>query len=167
VVCAINLQHNARHLRRSWFFIAMDSATHQSTSCLDLRFRVFIPEFTSNIVNLQGCTLPMFDRHACEVMFTMVHTFLNLLCPNWNICLLGVTSDGARNMTGCVAGVLTCLDNAMHDVCHQTGIWCGAHQLLDLMMDDILSNIIKERFFSVMTGFITHFTRQLNLIAEM
>ena len=86
LVCAVNLQRMARHLRRSWgfFLIATDSATHQSTSYLDLRFRVFIPEF-SNIVSLHGCALPMFDRHTGEVMFTMVSTFLNVLCPNWNI----------------------------------------------------------------------------------
>ena len=34
-------------------------------------------------------------------------------------------------------------------------------------MEDIMSNVIKEKFFSVLTGFITHLTRQLNLIAEM
>ena len=143
----------------------MDSATHQSTSYLDLRFQVFIPEL-SNIVNLHGCALPMFDWHTCGVMFTMESTFLNVLCPNWNIYLLGVTSDGARNMTDRVAGVVTCLDNATHDACHLTWIWCGAHQL-DLVMEDIMSNIVKEQFFSVMTGFIAHITRQMNLISEM
>ncbi|KAI2506193.1 hypothetical protein MHU86_8228 [Fragilaria crotonensis] len=96
----------------------------------------------------------------------MVNSFLSILCPDWNIRLLGVTSDGARNMTGRVAGVVTHLDNAMHDSCQLTRIWCGAHQL-DLVMEDIMNNVIKERFFSVLTGFITHLTRQLNLIAEM
>ncbi|CAK9196797.1 unnamed protein product [Sphagnum troendelagicum] len=39
VVYAVNLQRMARHLRHSWAFsIALDSATHQSTSYLDLRF---------------------------------------------------------------------------------------------------------------------------------
>jgi hypothetical protein len=61
VVCALNLQRIARHLRRSWAFsIASDSATHQSTSYLDLCFRVFIPHY-KNIVNLHGCALPLFD----------------------------------------------------------------------------------------------------------
>ena len=167
VICAVNLQRIARHLRRSWAFsIALESATHQSTSYLDLRFRLFVPEFI-DLVNLHGCALPMFDRHAGEVMFTMVNTVLSILCPDWNICLLGVISDGARNMTGRVAGVVPRLDNAMHDACHFTRIWCGAHQL-DLVMDeDITSNVVKERFFSILTGFITHLTRQLNLIAEM
>ena len=70
VVCAVNLQRIARHLRNSWAFsIALDSATHQSTSYLDLRFRVFVPEF-NNIVNLHGCALPMFDRHTGEYIFS-------------------------------------------------------------------------------------------------
>ena len=102
-----------------------------------------------------------------EVMFTMVDSFLSVLCPDWKIRLLGVTcSDGARNMTGHVAGVVTRIDNAMHEACQLTRIWCGAHQL-DLVMEYIMSHIIKQRFFSVLTGFITHLTRQLNLIAEM
>ena len=62
-----------------------------------------------------------------EVMFTMVDMFLSILvCPDWKICLLGVTSDGARNMTGRVAGVVTRLDNAMNDACQLPWIWCGA-----------------------------------------
>jgi hypothetical protein len=69
-------------------------------------------------------------------------------------------------MTGQVVGVVTRLDAAMHNDCSLIRIWCGAHQL-DLVMEDIMNNVIKERFFSVMTGFITHLTRQQNLIAEM
>jgi branched-subunit amino acid transport protein len=165
-VCAVNLQRIARNLRRSWAFsIALDSASHQSTTYLDLRFQVFIPHY-KNIVNLHGCALPMFDRHTGKVMFTMVSTFLNVLCPDWNIRLLGIPFDGARNMTGRVAGVVTRLNNAMHGACQLARIGCGAHQL-DLVMEEIMSNIVKERFFSIMTGFITRLTRQLNLIAEM
>jgi hypothetical protein len=158
-VCAVNLQRIANLLRRSWAFsLALNSATHQSTSFLDLRFRVFIPNYHS-IVNLHGCTLPMFDRHTGDIMSTMVNKFLTVLCPNWTIRLLGLTSDGARNMTGWVDGVVTRLDVAMHSDCSLIRIWCGAHQL-DLVMEDIMNNVIKERFFSVMTGFITHLTRQ-------
>ncbi|CAK9260405.1 unnamed protein product [Sphagnum jensenii] len=37
VVCVVNLQRIARHLRHAWAFsIALDSATHQSTSYLDV-----------------------------------------------------------------------------------------------------------------------------------
>jgi len=87
---------------------------------------------------------------------------LTVLCPDWTIRLLGLTSDGARNMTGRVTGVVTRLDAAMHSDCSLIQIWCGAHQL-DLIMEDIMNNVIKERFFSVMTGFITHLNQSANL----
>ncbi|KAI2502579.1 hypothetical protein MHU86_11844 [Fragilaria crotonensis] len=54
----------------------------------------------------------------------------------------------------------------MHESCPLTRIWCGAHQL-DLVMEYIMNNVIKERFFGIMTAFISHLTRQLNLIADM
>ena len=69
-------------------------------------------------------------------------------------------------MTGRVAGVVSRLDNAMHDSCQLTRIWCGAHQLDLVVMEDIMNNIVRDRFFSILTGFITHLTQQLNLIAE-
>jgi hypothetical protein len=69
-------------------------------------------------------------------------------------------------MIGRVSGVLTRLSNAMHNECPLIRVWCGAHQL-DLVMEHIMDTIMKECFFTVMTGFITHLTRQLNLIADM
>ncbi len=54
VVYTLNLQQIVDHLHRSWAFsVALDFATRQSTSFLDLRFRVFIPNYHS-IVNLHG-----------------------------------------------------------------------------------------------------------------
>jgi hypothetical protein len=67
--------------------------------------------------------------------------------------------DGACNMTGCVVGVVTWLDTAMHDDCPLTWIWCGAHQL-DLVMEHIMNDVVKECFFTIMTSFITHITCQ-------
>jgi hypothetical protein len=166
VVYAVNLQRMARHLRHSWAFsIALDSATHQSTSYLDLRFRIFLPAFY-DIVNVHAAALPMFDRHTGEVMYKMVVSFLNVMCLVWTVRLLGISSDGARNMTGRVADVVTHLNNAMHNECPLIRVWCRAHQL-DLIMEYIMNSIVKEHFFMTMTGFITHLTQQQNLIADM
>jgi len=96
----------------------------------------------------------------------MVVSFLDVLRPGWKVHLLGVSSDGARNMTGCVSGVVTRLSNAMHNECPLTRVWCEAHQL-DLVMEHIMDTIVKEHFLTFMTRFITHLTRQLNLIADM
>jgi hypothetical protein len=166
VIYIVNLQQIVDLLHRSWAFsLALDSTTHQSTSFLNLCFRVFIPNYHS-IVILHGCALPMFDRHTGDIMSTMVNKFLTMLCLDWTIRLLGLTSDEARNMTGRVAGVVTRLDTTMHSDCSLIRIWCGAHQL-DLVMEEIMNNVIKQQFFSVMIGFITHLTRQQNLIAKM
>lgn len=155
VIGAVNLQRISDLLSRSWgFSLALDSATHQSTSYLDLRFRLFVKE-QETIVCLHGCSLPMVDRHTGEVMFDIVTKFLSVLCPELKIRLVGVASDGARNMTGRVAGVLvTRVASAMHESCPLTRIWCGAHQL-DLVMEYIMNNVIKERFFGIMTAFIS------------
>jgi hypothetical protein len=80
VVSVINLERITNVLWRSrGFSIAFDSTTHQSTSYLNLRFRVFIEEH-STIVNLHGCALPIFDLHIDKVMFNMVSKFLTVLC---------------------------------------------------------------------------------------
>jgi hypothetical protein len=119
-----------------------------------------------NIVNVLAAALPMFDWHTGEVMYKMVEAFLNVMCPVWTVCLLGISSDGARNMMGQVAGVVTCLSNAMHNKCPSIQMWCRAHQL-DLIIEYIMNSIVKECFFMTMTGFITHLTQQQNLIADM
>jgi hypothetical protein len=47
VVCVVNLQQIVDLLRCSWAFsLAFGSVTHQSTSFLDLRFRVFISQLS-------------------------------------------------------------------------------------------------------------------------
>jgi hypothetical protein len=61
-------------------------------------------------------------------------------------------------MTWQVASVVIRIDAMMHSNCSLILIWCGAHQL-DLVMEDIMSNVIKERFFSIMTRFVTHLTQ--------
>jgi hypothetical protein len=101
-----------------------------------------------------------------EVMFEMVFNFLTILCHNWKIRLLGLSSDEAQNITGHVFDVVTRLQDSMQDDCSLFCIWCEAHQL-DLVMEQIMNEVIKEHFFSVMIGFITHLTRQQKLIVDM
>jgi hypothetical protein len=99
-------------------------------------------------------------------MFDMVCKFLTVLYPDWTIHLISLASNGARNMTDHVVGIVTWLDAAMHDNCPLTQIWGGAHQL-DLVMEHIMNNVVKERLFTIMTGFITHITHQYKLIVDM
>ena len=90
VGCAINLQRMSDVLKQSWAFsIAIDSATHQSTSYLDLRFRVY-SKSSRDIYNLHGCALPLHDRHTGEVMHDMIEKYLSVVCLHWKIALMGV-----------------------------------------------------------------------------
>ena len=81
VQCAANFQRISDLLRRSWTFsIALDGATHQGTSYLDLRARVY-DGFVLH--NFHIYALPMFERHTGEVMFNMVEISLSVICPDW------------------------------------------------------------------------------------
>jgi hypothetical protein len=108
----------------------------------------------------------MFDHHIDKIMFDMVSKCLIVFCLDWTIHLIGLASDGVRDMTSRVVGVVTQLDATMHDDCPLTRIWCGAHQL-DLVMEHIMNDVVKEHFFTIMTSFITHITHQQKLIMDM
>jgi hypothetical protein len=118
----------------------------------DLHVRV---EEHHTITNLHGCALPMFQWHMSELMFEMFSNFLIVFCPNWKICLFGLSPDGARNLTRCVANIMTWLQDFMHDDYSLFHIWCKAHQL-DLVMEHIMNVVVKKCLFLIMIGFITH-----------
>jgi hypothetical protein len=83
VACASNLQPISDLLKSLWgHSIAVDSATHQSTSYLDLRFRLY-GKRNREIYNLHGCALPFHDQHTGKVMHDMLSKFLSVLCPDF------------------------------------------------------------------------------------
>lgn len=167
VACAVNLQRIKDLLSDAWAFsMALDSATHQSRSYLDVRIRVFVSKRQWNVFNFHLAALPMHERHTGEVMFLMIVKLFDVVCPEWKTKLLGVSSDGARNMTGRFAGVVTRLGKALAQNCELIRIWCGAHQL-DLVIQHVMDTVVKENFFSVMTAFISHLGRQQILAASM
>lgn len=98
-------------------------------------------------------------------MFTMMSKFFIVLYLYWTNYLLGLTTN-IINMTRQIIGIATRLADMMHKEYIFIQIWCEVHQL-DLIMEKIMNNVIKERWFSAMTRFNTHLTRQQNLIAEM
>jgi hypothetical protein len=116
--------------------------------------------------NLHGRALLMFQLHTSEIMFKMVSNFLIVLCCDWKICPLGLSLNKTRNMTRRVVGVVTQLQDSMHDACSFFCIWCGAHQL-DLVKEHIMNKVVKKCFFLGMIGFITHLIRQHKLITDM
>jgi hypothetical protein len=118
------------------------------------------------IANLHGCALLLFQQHMDEVMFEMVYNFLTIFCPNWKIRPHGLSCDETRNMIEHVVGVVTQLQDSMHDNCSLFHIWCRTHQL-GLVMEHIMNEMVKKQFFSIMIGFIMHLIQQQKLIMDM
>jgi hypothetical protein len=53
--------------------------------------------------------LPMFERHSAMNIFNLIAKFMDALYNKWRSKLIGVSTDGENTMTGCHAGVVTCL----------------------------------------------------------
>ena len=65
--------------------------------------------------------------HTGENIFQLIVTFFDDLLSNWKGSLIGISSDGAFNMTVAFSGVVTHLQKlALPGLYH---IWCCAHQM--------------------------------------
>ena len=138
VVCASNIQMLLEILGKCWAF-----STHQSTSYLDLRVRFC---FGDNIHNFHVISAPMDGSHTGEEMFEIIVGVLNIIRPGWRESLIGVATDGARNMTGRFSGVVSKIQQCVGP--HFVRVWCGAHQL-DLVMAHTYDKVLHEEFFDL------------------
>jgi hypothetical protein len=90
------------------------------------------------------------------------------LCPVWRDKLIGSSTDGAPNMTGCNVGFTTLLANAVSSpVFHR--VWCLAHQL-DLVIKsapNAIHDVGGFPFITTMTTAIGWLRRQETLIRKM
>jgi hypothetical protein len=80
--------------------------------------------------------------------------------------LIGIVTDGASTMTGCMQGMCSCLSNKCHSRIFR--IWCVvfSHQP-DLVMKRAFNKLCNEKFLDTLTSVTGHLRRQQNLIADM
>jgi hypothetical protein len=78
--------------------------------------------------------------------------------------LIGVATDGACVMAGCVQGTCTRLERECHTPIFR--IWCGANQL-DLVINKAFNQLCSDKFLTTLTAATGHLRRQLNLQVEM
>jgi hypothetical protein len=162
IVCAINLQYLKEIFSKLWAFsIAIDAGNNAGTAYLDLRMRCF---FAEKLCNFHLLAIPMRERHTGAYQYDLIVRALDVLAPSWRHQLIGISSDGASAMTGCVQGTVTRLEREAHH--HLFRIWCGAHQL-DLVVKKAFNKLCNEEFLRITTGVTGHLRRQQNLIAEM
>jgi hypothetical protein len=113
------------------------------------------------VINLQS---HIWTIDSGENMFNLSSNILSTLCPNWTEKLIGITTDGASNMTGCHAGLATRIERVANAgfFC----VWCAAHQL-DLVVQARFKSMFNERFVHVIQGITGYLRRQKNLITSM
>jgi hypothetical protein len=162
ILCSINLQYLKELLNNVWCFaIGLDAGNNAGTAYLDVRVRFYIRD---NIHNFHLMAIPMKERHTGEYQFDLVTKLLGILAPNWRYQLVGIATDGASTMTGCISGTCTRLAREFHSSIYR--IWCGAHQL-DLVVKKAFSRLCNETFLDTLTSMTGHLRRQQNLIREM
>jgi hypothetical protein len=163
LVCAVNYQLLALVLRRCWAFsLSTDMANCQSTSYISIRIRF---TWLGVLYNIQLSALPFFGSHTGEAQFELICKVLNEVFPNWHAALLAVTTDGARNMTGRIRGLVT----RLQQVAVPSGfyrVWCPLHQL-EIILGAVWTELDCGEYYRILTGIISHLGRQQTLIDEM
>lgn len=160
---AFSLQSIKDILQKSWCYsVAFDGATNQHNSYLDIRLRLF---HNGEVKNIHVIALPMFERHTGDYMFELFERLFNVLDPSWKNKVLGVTTDGAKNMTGRHRGAVTRIQNAVLPYGFYR-IWCALHQL-DVVIQKCVLEYFCDDFYSTLTGLIGYLRRQQNLVQAM
>jgi hypothetical protein len=85
--------------RECWAFsLALDGATVQGRSLLDVRVRLCL---RGDIRNLHLLAIPLRESHTGLQMTGVVDALMIDICGcEWKGKLIGIATDGARNMTG-------------------------------------------------------------------
>jgi hypothetical protein len=151
--------------------IAIDASTDSfGTPLLDIRIRVCLP--SADLLPAHIVAMPMFESHTGLHMLDVVTEVMKSLDTSWKRKIIGVTTDGAPNMTGSRSGLATRIQNVASPGFMR--VWCAAHQL-NLALKRGLSSLpsadpqmgIGLDFFSVLNKLIAYFRRQSSFISEM
>lgn len=105
---SVNLQHirNLVSDKLFWAFsIAFDGASNRGDNYIDVRIILTVK---GKIVNLHGLAITIHGSHTGEhIHFTVKEFLQGLLGDMWKDKMISSATDGARNMTGKVAGAVT------------------------------------------------------------
>ena len=140
-------------------------------SHLDVRVRFPGLQVGDDLLSFHLLAIPLFDEsHRGESLFNLFEKVFDALCPQWKEKIIGSSTDGAPNMTGCYSGFTTRLSNAAAaagDMFYR--VWCLAHQL-DLVIKVAMKAIADKGgfpFISILTTIIGWLRRQDTLIRRM
>ncbi|KAI9907795.1 hypothetical protein PsorP6_004766 [Peronosclerospora sorghi] len=104
-VCAVNLQRIPQILHAVWAFsIVFDCGIKVDQGYIDVRLRFALKR---QLFNIHLMAIPMHQNHTGYSMFQIISRFLVVLNGSWNKKLIGISTDGASNMTGRNQGFVT------------------------------------------------------------
>ena len=115
-----------------------------------------------DIKNIHVIALLTFERHTEYYMYALFEKLLDILDSSWKAKLVGVTIDGAANMTGYHQGVVTKIQNKKLSGGFYC-IWCALHQL-DIVVQKCVTSYFNADFQRGLTGLIGYLRLQQNLI---
>jgi len=151
-ICLISLQFIKTLCENVWAIsVAMDGATYDGKSYFDIRLRCYAD---GKIQNFHLMAIPMSNPHTGTEMLRLFTLLMNCVCPDWRDKIVGVSTDGAANMTGWCSDVVSLLQDEVRYPL--TRIWCGAHQL-DLIVRSAYTSM--GDFVKILNG-LTTFLRQ-------
>jgi hypothetical protein len=112
--------------------------------------------------------IPLFEEtHTGESLLNFVSRMLDALCSDWRLRLIGSSTDGAANMTGCNVGFTTWLAREVNGKFYR--VWRLAHEL-DIVIKLAMCYIFDRGHFPFMdtlTTMVGWLRRQETLIRSM
>jgi hypothetical protein len=162
VACALSIEHISQVLCSKWAFsVVFEASTDlQQTSWVDVRIRYYQ---NSAMENHHLITLPFISQHIGLATFEMFEKLFDAVCPLWKNKLIGCSTDGATNMTGCLSRVVTRIQNVVKP--NFMRVWCLLHQI-DIIMQKVYKRV-GCNFYKTLTSIISFLSRQKNLVEEM
>ncbi|CAI5737900.1 unnamed protein product [Peronospora destructor] len=148
-VIASNLQKIALMMRSSWAFaIATDAVSHQGTSYLDIRARLWQNGASQDFHLL---TLPAFDQHPAPSNMEQLEKFFDVMDSQWRSKLLGATTSGSDNtgrntgMRSSQQGLLARLTTLVTKPAFYL-VWSGVHKL-EVVVKNCVSSFCQKAFY--------------------
>jgi hypothetical protein len=120
--------------RFSWAFaIGSDVATDDFGHLVYLDVHVRFPGIDAGdnlLLSFHLLALPLFEEtHSGQSLYSFFSKVFEALCSTWKERIIGSSTDGAPNMTGCNVGFTTRLAIAAGVDRGFYHVWCLAHQL--------------------------------------
>lgn len=102
LVAALNYNTLANILQHAALFsIAFDGASHMSCDYIDVRLRFY---WDGDVHDVHAMLIPIIGNHTGVNIYEHIKQLLDIICPSWRQKLTGISTDGAANMTGKIAG---------------------------------------------------------------